>query len=715
MQFKRPIASLLLLVYAFAARFLWLDAIRFGHPHVRVHAGGLVILDTIAAGQFHNLPLLGQLSNINMLNPVGASYFEALLSLFERDPYCSAAIFAMLSVLGVAMVYDLGRRLFGKPAGIVAAALAASSPWAILTAEGVWVQGLLEISAITSAWLIFVAIQQRNTRRLFVGLIVTALLMQTYLMAMLLAIQVFLMALYAWGMDRRFTKVALAGLVVCFLSGLSYLVLLYINDLNPATQLQTGLENAAMPTPSLPNPFGLHIDLAGFNHSLRIVTGLDYESEWTDPTAPGYDLRRALDVIRATVVEWAFWIGAIIAVVRLRKNVGHRLTLTWIGVPAVLLTILLIFRPNVYPSYQYMLVTSPAGYLLAGIPFGLLAQTRFFKAPKGIPADGDTSVVGRGVEYNVVNPPRRPVPGAGLAASPRTGTRAAGAGARAVHLAANGLLSAALGAAVLIPLPSLAATAEYVYKTPLDSTADIGMLPLRWQLQLGDILRTHCDELDSSEELYWANVSLYENSEAVGNGTADLRGQSDAWLVGPKGGNCIVRLPGQPIPLNAEAFPLQVAPDMAAVAYRSKPVEPFLPGDFTPLRTNLGWSLVDMETPAAAAPGELITVTHIWRIDSLPEESHWWWYYAPFVDLVRPDGSKAVSVDNAPSIIGWNWQPGDYIISTVRLTIPADEIGDYQLRLSLFDPNQKKNAVYFDANTPDQYVLAIERPLKITP
>ncbi len=678
MQFKRLWAPLLLLVFAFAARFFWLDTIRFDHPNVRVHAGGIVILDAIAAGRFHDLPLLGQLSNINLVNPVGTSYFLALLSFFERNPFCSVALFAMLNVLGVAMVYDLGRRFFGKTAGLVSAALAASSPWAIITATGVSVQGLLEISAVACAWLIFVSIQQRNRRRLFVGFVVAAVLMQTYLMAMLLAVQVFFLVLYAWGVDRKLSKPAVLGFAVCVLSGLVFVVLLLVNDLNPITQLQSGLKNVATTPPSLPNPFGLHIDLAGFNHGLRIVTGLDFENEWTNPNATDFALRNTLSDIRAAVVGWAIWIGVIIAVIRLRANLGYRLTLTWFGVPAVLLTILLMLRPNVYPAYQYMLITAPAGYLLAGIPFGLLAQVWRVRAHK-------------------------------------CAARKCAAPTRVLNLVANGVLSVALGAAMIVPVTNLAALADTLMKAPLDYGPDIGRLPLHWQLQLGDLLRAHCDRVDSSEELYWANVSLFEASDRVGNGTSDARNQSDVWRVSPQGGDCVVRLPGQPIPQNAEAYPLQVAPDTDVVSYRSKPIELFLRKGFTPLTVNLGWSLVDLETPATARPGEMITVTHVWRIDSLPTESHWFWYFAPFIDLARPDGAKVVSIDNAPAIIGWNWQPGSYIISTVRLNIPADATGDYHLKLSLFDPNQKINAVYFDPARPEQPIVVIDRLLTIVP
>jgi hypothetical protein len=61
------------------------------------------------------------------------------------------------------------------------------------------------------------------------------------------------------------------------------------------------------------------------------------------------------------------------------------------------------------------------------------------------------------------------------------------------------------------------------------------------------------------------------------------------------------------------------------------------------------------------------------------------------------------------------WRPGDIIISNVRLKVPADAApGIYKLKISLFDPNQKVNAVFFVPGAPDKPILNLERSLTIT-
>jgi hypothetical protein len=54
------------------------------------------------------------------------------------------------------------------------------------------------------------------------------------------------------------------------------------------------------------------------------------------------------------------------------------------------------------------------------------------------------------------------------------------------------------------------------------------------------------------------------------------------------------------------------------------------------------------------------------------------------------------------------------MISDVRVKVPADAApGEYVLEISLFDPNQKKNAVYFDPVAPSAPVVTIRRTISV--
>lgn len=111
---------------------------------------------------------------------------------------------------------------------------------------------------------------------------------------------------------------------------------------------------------------------------------------------------------------------------------------------------------------------------------------------------------------------------------------------------------------------------------------------------------------------------------------------------------------------------------------------------------------MSFDAPPTAAPGSMLTVRHAWRVDALPGEPFADWYHAPFVKLIAPDGRIVVDVDGAVALPGWQWRAGEAQVSEVDLALPDDlPPGEYRLQSSLFDPDQKKNAVYFNVGNPD--------------
>jgi hypothetical protein len=64
--------------------------------------------------------------------------------------------------------------------------------------------------------------------------------------------------------------------------------------------------------------------------------------------------------------------------------------------------------------------------------------------------------------------------------------------------------------------------------------------------------------------------------------------------------------------------------------------------------------------------------------------------------------------------LGWVWQPGALLLNTAQLRIPSNvPAGEYTLEISLFDPGQLKNAVYFDPVAPATPIVTIQRQLSI--
>ena len=192
------IAPYLIVLLAFAFRITHLDLARYSHDSAIPFSYGIRALEAIAEGRYSDIPVLSFVSGVRVQNPVGASYFWALVALFSRNIFSGSAISVMLNVLAVAMTFDLGRKLFGRTPGLIAALLMATSIYSIYVSRTTWIQGQLEFCAVGAAWLLLIALKQNDPKRLLAGFIFTALVMQTYLAALALVVPAFLVCVAAF-------------------------------------------------------------------------------------------------------------------------------------------------------------------------------------------------------------------------------------------------------------------------------------------------------------------------------------------------------------------------------------------------------------------------------------------------------------------------------------------------------------------------------------
>jgi hypothetical protein len=267
------------------------------------------------------------------------------------------------------------------------------------------------------------------------------------------------------------------------------------------------------------------------------------------------------------------------------------------------------------------------------------------------------------------------------------------------------LVMAVCALLTLLPVWNFAAAAETVYKQPFIA-ADF--MPLRWSQELGRLWQRECRTINGSN--FWWDLSLIQAPERWRSYGTRFNDISSVWTFPAEGGTCGLKQTGAPLP-HAELLPLSVGDGTVVRTYRSLPYE--LPREIS-VTVNLGWSLLGFDAPAQAAPGSTINVQHAWRVDALPSEPFTDWYYAPFIKLIAPDGRTIVGIDGAVALPGWQWRAGEVQLSEVQLTLPADlPPGDYTLQSSLFDPNQKKNAVYFNVGEPATPILTLERTITV--
>jgi Dolichyl-phosphate-mannose-protein mannosyltransferase len=670
-------APAIVLLLAFALRIYQLDAVRAYFDFALPHSLGIHILESIVDGRWGDLPLLGIGSGALLKNPIGASYFWAVIELFDRDPYIANIISALCSVLAVAMMYDLGRRLFERTVGLAAMFLTAVSPWGIFYARGTWIQGQLEFASIGAAWLILIAFQQRNPRRLLVGLIFTALMMQTYLMTMGLIALVFVAGGIALLKDRTLLKPFAIGFGVCAVSLVVFLGLSLTQPGNVQSTLATGFGTRDQAI----NKTGDRWQVAqlALRRTLEDVSGLGFNADFTDATDGAYAIRQTLETARGKLIELLIGLGALMAAARAIQNkqrVVHLQLLAWFGLP-MLIAVALNFSTVLFKAGHYMLIAQPATALFAALPVGWLAGV----------------VDGRSVGMRRV-------------------FRMGFAACMAAVLALSGVMVHAHATAVL-QKPHL----------DLPSYEMLGWYPLRTQRQLAAQWHRECKEV-ASETYGMLIASTYQTTRNVRElaarfGDFEANKNSDVWQIRPDGGTCVTRA-NQPAPLWADAFDWPMPDGITVTTYRSKSVvenelvQSLGVTNAQPLSLNLGWTLLAVTAPQQVRAGDAFSAAHIWRIDALPTEPYTDWNYTVFAKLALPDGQRVTLADHVWLPVPKMWRVGDYVLQVARLRMPENlPPGNYTLELSLFDDKAMRNAAYFDAREPGKPIVVLERRVQV--
>jgi len=690
-----------IVLLGFALRVHRLDAVRHEFDRGFPHGLGIAILESIVDGRWSDLPVVSSATSVALPNPPLASYIWAVVAVVDRSPFTATALSAMLNVLVVAMTYALASRLFGARVAWPAALLAASSPWAIHTARGAWVQGWLELAAVCAAWLVMSALKRNSARRLIAGALITAALIQTYLLAFGVAAQV-IAAIVVAGARKRAPLMPAALAAVILAASASLFAVAAITS-GSMSSLADGIGAAGFDKypemgPSLPNPFGIRIDYTAAARTAAMTSGRGYDALVTNDLGPGFisDADRSLSSARSLLVEVLLVVGFGMAVWRARQSVAHRWMAVWIAVPILSAVIAGILRPKADFLEFYFLMTQPAGYALAALPVG-----------------------------------------ASISPASPTGRR---------KILSATIIGCALALA-LAPAPLLMRFAEGTLAQPLIRNLRFGTpavdrlptLPLRWQPAVRAVWQQHCQTLDDATPQNWL-ISMSESGHVARAGRWAASGDSHQWMVSPAGGDCVTL--ADSLPVHADAFPVQLGASAAITVYRSR----MWPGDSVndtgqsaraksewrsldghvyaltapapPLVTNLGWSLAGIAEqmpilPGTQTDGGVVEVTYVWRIDRLPNEPHAGWVFDCFAQLIDAAGNE-IAVARAPGLPGAVWQPGQLIAITLRAPMPAYALhadhsaNDYTLRISLYDPQQKKNAVFFDPAWPDRPILFLE-------
>jgi 4-amino-4-deoxy-L-arabinose transferase-like glycosyltransferase len=347
-RWHRVVVFWIVLVAA-AARFFQLDLMEFKGDEAGVYRLALHTLGYSEPGVGRFFPTEGIRSSVGIPNTPLFVYLIALPVAVVRSPLAPVALIAALNVVAVWLCYIVGARIWSRAAGLIASALFALSPWAIIFSRKLWEQDLLPIVGGLFLLELHALLVQRRERAAATLVILAAIGTQLHFSAIVLCG----LALYALGRGRRVvTRRSLsAGLGVAAVLWIPFLVLHGKGLLHP---------RAASVPPAVAHRFAHAIHLMA---AIGGADGLSSFVSWQPAAAQAVSLALAV----ATFVGLAFAVRDARGEIRVVRG----MTLVWYAAPAALLTIL---RTDAYIHYFIVLFPLPfigLGYLVSRMRFRL--------------------------------------------------------------------------------------------------------------------------------------------------------------------------------------------------------------------------------------------------------------------------------------------------------------------------------------------------------
>lgn len=642
------IGILLVLMYAFGLRLYQLDSLLYTHDYGVPYGLGVRIVEWLRAGEWGALPLQSFASGVALPNPPAMSYFWALVAWLGHDPYAAAVISVMLNVIGVGALYALTAYLFDRRMALIAAFIMASSSSSIFYARGSWMQGQLESFACISAWLVWVALRAQRPKRLVIGFALTSIFAQTYLAAFGLIAQIALSTLLVWsGLRAELRRAALVGFLMCFVSAAIYTGSIYLNGAPSQETLSRVTTRELSTALTISNPWGLNLDVTSFANALDFTTIFELRRDDLNSWTAIVPHMLAL-LLLGTVV-----LGAVSSAWRARADRRLRMLLVWFVVPPLVAFLSAIVLPKFGLSgKQYMLLASPAGYVVAAL--GATLCTNWF----------------------------------------------------ASRLRAFRVAWLLLGAALIIALFSFAGVVNLTraeLQKPPDATW-FELLSLRYQRTFANTWKNDCASIVNPQHVLW-QTGLLDGSAKAQQGRAQITRASFVWQVSASGGQCLTLTQDEPAPPLADLILRQDISGVALLTYRSRVIandaqliSALNLSAIESTRLNLGWRLVGSAAPIAAQRGETLFITHAWRIDSIPPEikpDACYSLFAKWHDANQRTFDALMAAESAPLVCAQHWRVGDYIVSRQAISVPSQmAVGAAQLEVTLFDAHAGKNAAY---------------------
>jgi len=169
-------------------------------------------LEFVKHGRF---PSAGLMSSVGVTNPPLFIYLLIPLFAVCANPVCVSCCIAMLGLLAVACCWWVGRKYYGPMAGLVAAALFAVSPWAVIYSRKIWAQDFVPVLATATMWAVHAVALGRKPKAIFWCVLLPLCVVQIHFSGLALTAAVLvILACLRPKIDWRFAAAGLGSALV---------------------------------------------------------------------------------------------------------------------------------------------------------------------------------------------------------------------------------------------------------------------------------------------------------------------------------------------------------------------------------------------------------------------------------------------------------------------------------------------------------------------
>ncbi len=205
----------LILVAGAALRFSHFDLLEFKADEA---VAANLALEFVRGGA---LPAGGLMSSVGVTNPPLLIYLLIPIFFFTSNVAAVSGVIALLGLGAVVATWWMGRKYYGPVTGLVAAALFAASPWAVILSRKIWAQDFVPLFAVGTMWAVHAVVVGRKPKAVFWAVLLPLATIQLHFSGFALTAAV--VVILAWLRPKMDWRLAVAGGVVAMALAVPYL------------------------------------------------------------------------------------------------------------------------------------------------------------------------------------------------------------------------------------------------------------------------------------------------------------------------------------------------------------------------------------------------------------------------------------------------------------------------------------------------------------